>query len=117
MEGEAQVVVLRASKRYLYDFKIQLSFTLTIPNILNPETDPSTYSGTLHLTDVSSACSKRPSTSSSDLSADWLVDAKVSLKKENPLQPMHQPGKAHTLLLYLCIVSSRRFVLCRCSVI
>lgn len=102
VEGEAQVVVLRASKRYLYDLKIVLSFTLSIPDVLDKDKPQTTYSGTLQLADVSSASSVRPvstSTLKPELQTDWLMDAKVLLKKGVTIHAMHQPVWDNAVLM------------------
>jgi hypothetical protein len=93
VEGDAQIVVLRASKRYLYDLKIALSFTLTIPDVSEPTKDAACYHGTLSLEDVSTASSwsalKNPTEDTCQV--DWLNDAKVSLKSS--LSSVHEPSK------------------------
>lgn len=101
IEGDAQVVVLCSSKRYLYDMKIVLSFSVTIQDPINVDQQPTQYMGTLQLEDVSSALSSR-TTSASDGSCqvEWLRDAKVLLKKQDSgVSPLHQPVWNHAVLL------------------
>lgn len=112
IEGDAQVIVLRSSKRYLYDFKIELHWTMNISDvpILAPLSDdaidlskfpenlstttassPTTYSGSLIFTDVSSASSSRKD--GNVVRVEWIEDAKIIIKSQ-PDNQLHRAGRS-----------------------
>lgn len=115
VEGESQVMVLRASKRYLYDLKIVLSWTVSFldlfnsngplngpvnPDLLNSLKTEVVYTGQLEFSDVSSAAASRefeggvtPMKSPNSIvdGVEWLTDARI--RYEKAVNENHKPCK------------------------